>query len=228
VGVPLIANIFNNIIVGSSSAGIRSLNTAGATIDFNDVFQNLGGQYVNVASLGTHNISANPLFLGAVQPPATSRPDPALANWRLGAFSPAIDSALGDEDLNGNGILDFGEDQNGNGRLDVPPAFDHDGNGRFDDPNVLDTGLGLSRIGDMGAFERMDVSTGGLGTRVAGVTAERVDFLMQNDQSLVALTIPNQESSSGMSQRDVKKWSDAVDDLLKSSRTGRKNRRLRS
>jgi hypothetical protein len=169
-GVPLIANVFNNIIVGSDRAGIRSENTAGATIDFNDVFQNLAGNYINVQQIGTHNISADPLFLAPVLRPLTGKPNPSLANWHLGSFSPAIDAGLGNEDLNGNGILDVGEDQTANGRLDAPPVRDHDSNLRFDDTMAVfgvptpDTGRGVPTFVDIGAFERQQNSTGSPGS----------------------------------------------------------------
>jgi hypothetical protein len=161
-GTPRLANILNNIIVGSTGAGIRSLNTAGATIDFNDVYQNLGGNYVNVAQIGEHNISKDPLFAEPVSRPLTGRPDPDLANWELGAFSPAIDAGLGDEDLNFNGILDVDleEDENENGVLDAPPELDRNSRTRFDDVNVLNTGLGIPDYVDLGAFERQVDSSG--------------------------------------------------------------------
>jgi hypothetical protein len=209
-GIPNIANVFNNIIVGSDGAGIRSVNTAGATIDFNNVYQNLGGQYVNTQQIGTHNISADPLFLIPQQRPASGRPDPLQADWRLGSFSTLIDAGLGDEDINQNGLLDTTEDQNGNGVLDAPPIRDHDDNARFDDGNTLNTGLGLPAFVDIGAFERQADSTGSPGSRLAGRVASRdVDAALaaafdSDDDADVATT----------TELDSNKWADLIDGLL--------------
>jgi hypothetical protein len=229
-GTPNIGNIWNNIIAGSSSAGIRSVNTAGGTIDFNDVFQNLGGNYVNVQQIGNHNISANPLFLGPVQRPASGVPNPNQANWRLGAFSPAIDAALGNEDINGNGSLDAGEDQNGNNRIDRPAVRDHDGNGAFDDPNVFDpltgqnAGRGLPNFLDMGAFERLTASTGAPGSAVSSVTAVRtLDAVL--DSGDAAQPAADNDNRNGRRSRDS--WSDSVDDILDNSLSRKERKAMR-
>ncbi len=216
-GIPLIANIFNNIVVGSTAAGIRSLNTAGATIDFNDVFGNLGGNYINVQQIGTHNISVDPLFLGPVQRPTTGRPNPNTANWRLGSFSPAIDAALGSEDVNGNGSLDQSEDQNGNNRLDQAPSTDHDANRRFDDPNVFDfttgsnSGRGLPDFVDIGAFERLNASSGppGNGQRAAATAVRALDVVLESSGRS-----DGESEHSGRRIRASDSWLDTVDDLL--------------
>jgi subtilisin-like proprotein convertase family protein/methionine-rich copper-binding protein CopC len=232
-GIPSIGNIFNNIIAGSSGAGIRSVNTAGATIDFNDVFQNLGGNYVNVQQIGTHNISANPLFLGPVQRPASGMPDPSQANWRLGSFSPAIDAALGNEDLNGNGSLDPGEDQNANNRLDRPPAGDHDGNAPFDDPNVFDpfTGLnagrGLPNFVDMGAFERLTTSSGSPGSalgRISSETAVReIDTVLDSGGARQSATDISQQPK----RRTLDSWLEMMDEVLENGGLKKLPRSLR-
>jgi hypothetical protein len=208
-GIPNIANVFNNIIVGSDGAGIRSVNTAGATIDFNNVYQNLGGQYVNTQQIGTHNISADPLFLIPQQRPATGRPDPLQTDWRLGSFSTLIDAGLGDEDVNQNGLLDTGEDQNANGVLDVPPVRDHDDNVRFDDSSVVNTGRGLPTFVDIGAFERQSASTGAPGSRISS----RVDS-RDLDAALAAAYDSDDSELPLADDLESNKWADLIDSLL--------------
>jgi hypothetical protein len=239
VGSPNIANIFNNIVVGSNSAGIRSVNTAGATIDFNNVYQNLGGNYINVIRLGGHNISTDPLFLQPLGRPTDGRPDPASANWRLGAQSLAIDAGLGSEDVNQNLTLDPGEDLNGNNLLDTAPSEDHDQNDRFDDQFVPDPfafppqaqlGQGLPNFVDIGAFERQTDSTGAPGSpRTPPTGAVRsaisaVDLVIRLGDYLV--DEPDQDDvESGTPDG----WLDALDVLLdragsKVGRAARKDR----
>ncbi len=212
VGSPNIANIFNNIVVGSNGAGIRSVNTAGTTIDFNDVFANLGGPYINVIRLGTHNIAADPLFLQPRQRPATGRPNPLTADWRLGSQSPAIDAGLGDEDLDNDQALDQGEDLNGNGVRDAAPSLDHDRDARFDDPFIPflgpQLGQGRPNFVDMGAFERQTDSSGPPGAPRGQTSASvrALDMVLAGDE--VFGTEPNVEDGHRRNEYD------SIDDLL--------------
>ncbi|GEM_PF-3235789 len=229
VGSPNIANIFNNIVVGSNGAGIRSVNTAGATIDFNDVYQNLGGNYINVIRLGEHNISADPLFLQPVGRPAGGRPDPSLADWQLGSLSPAIDAALGSEDVNQNLTLDAGEDLNGNNLLDAAPTEDHNRNARRDDLNVFDTGLGFPTFVDLGALERGADSTGAPGAprnpgNIVRSTVAAVDLVISRGEYRVDETDDDEVQSDAANE-----WSDAIDVLLEraGTRAGRAARQDR-
>lgn len=217
---PNVASIYNNIITGSSGAGIRSLTTAGASIDFNDVFRNLGGNFINIQKIGTHNISADPLFLAPLGKPASGRPNPLLTDWRLGSFSPAIDAALGREtDLNSNGIPDANEDFNANGAFDVPPDTDHDKKARHNDLNVTDKGLGTPNFIDLGAFERQSDSSGppGSGGAMASRVAVRtLDSVLESGDP--GSTVPD---LGGKHRNDDESWIDALDRLMGGGRLRR-------
>ncbi|MFT5290571.1 MAG: hypothetical protein ACI82F_002646 [Planctomycetota bacterium] len=87
---------------------------------------------------GVGNMSTDPLFL-----------DPSAADFHLRGHSPCIDAGSNDlvetdlADLDGDGV-----------RFEVLP-MDADGSRRFmDDHQVVDTGIGVGPIVDLGAYER--------------------------------------------------------------------------
>jgi hypothetical protein len=239
LGIPRLANIFNNIIVGSNGSGIVSTRTATAEIDFNDVFQNLGGNYTNVSVSGTHNIAEDPLFVRQAPRPASGRPNPSEADWHLRSFSPAIDRGLGSEDLNLDGQLFCGPDlvcgtdDPGdedflikNFDLDAASPTDHDGNPRIDDADVPNRGLPTGNdFVDLGAFERQfdssdSQNSGPIGRRSAvssRIVEHAVDLIIADTDYQLA---SEQKSANSPRNED---WLEALDELL--DRAG--SRRLR-
>ncbi len=105
--------IVNSILWGNTANG------------YDDELGGAGCYYVTFSDIqgghsGTGNIDSDPLFL-----------DPLTGDLHLGANSPAIDAADGDE----------------------APATDLEGRVRWDDPAVIDTGVGTPTYVDMGAYE---------------------------------------------------------------------------
>jgi parallel beta-helix repeat protein len=72
--------ILSNIIVNNSGYGIDILVDATPTLDYNDIWNNTGGDYAGIAP-GVHDISADPLMV-----------EPAYDNFHLAPGSPCIDA----------------------------------------------------------------------------------------------------------------------------------------
>lgn len=74
--------ILSNIVISNTAGqggGIYADNNTGLLLDYNDVWNNMGGNYGNVIT-GTHDISADPLLV-----------DPGHADFHLSPGSPCID-----------------------------------------------------------------------------------------------------------------------------------------
>ena len=77
--------IYNNVCVASSNRAINKQDTLSTNVDYRDNLY-FGG-YANAAYYTANNTTADPVFIS----PST---DPTMANFSLGASSPAIDATL--------------------------------------------------------------------------------------------------------------------------------------
>jgi len=93
---PTVTNcILANNSAGSSGGGIYADGTSSPTIDYNDVWNNPGGNYDPITLKGPNDISVDPMFV-----------NPAAQDFHLMSGSPCIDAGTNDgapgEDMDGN------------------------------------------------------------------------------------------------------------------------------
>ena len=205
--------LFNNIIVINGGLGIEVIgNAAGFDSDFNDIFPAKPG-----ASVGK--------FLAA----ATSA---TLAAWRTAsgkdASSLSVDPLF--IDLNGADNLlgwtqpdpqaqfaDFGRDDNfhlkrGSAAIDaadseVAPALDADGLARIDDLGTLNTGNGVFRFYDIGAFEFQGSSADITPPRVVALSPIGMVDDVQSNARFSTLTVTFSEPLEALSARSMALYS---------------------
>jgi len=87
--------VINNIIANNNGTGIHVCFESYPLIDFNDVWNNIMGNYGGEASAGSNDISTDPMFI-----------NPAIGDYHLSEGSPCIDAGTNEEapsiDFEGN------------------------------------------------------------------------------------------------------------------------------